>query len=428
LVLESFNTSDEFARQLDQVDELAGFKSEFYTKEDHYYMDGNSLGLLSKRAEQTLLTSLEDWKEHGIDGWMNGKQPWFYLSEEFGAKTAPLIGAKAEEVVVTGSITVNLHQLIATFYKPRGNRTKILADELTFPSDIYAIQSQLKLHGYNPKEHLIQVKSDNGRSLSEKAIVEQMTDEVALILLPSVLYRSGQLLDIEYLAKEAHKRRILIGFDLAHSIGALPHSLHDWGVDFAVWCNYKYLNSGPGGVGGLFLHEKHFGAAPGLAGWFGSKKDKQFDMEHELDHENTAGAFQIGTPHILSSAPLLGSLDIFHEAGIERIRAKSLKLTRYMMNLIESELSGLGFEVTNPTENHRRGGHVCLEHREAARICKSLKENHVTPDFRAPNVIRLAPIALYTSYHDVWKVIQILKKIMKDEAYKKFENKRDVIA
>ncbi|RDI42305.1 kynureninase [Falsibacillus pallidus] len=420
--------SYEYAQELDALDPLKKFKEEFYTKEDTYYMDGNSLGLMSKRAEKTLLASLNDWKEHGIDGWMSGSQPWFYISEKLGEKTAPLIGAKKEEVIVTGSITVNIHQLIATFFKPGGKRTKILADELTFPSDIYALKSQLELKGLSPEEHLVQVKSEDGMTLSEEKIVDAMTDDIALVLLPSVMYRSGQLLDIPYLTEEAHKRGIIIGFDLAHSIGALPHSLHEAGVDFAMWCNYKYLNSGPGSVGGLFVHERHLGKAPGLAGWFSSQKDKQFDMDHTLSPAATAGAFQIGTPHVLSCAPLLGSLELFEEAGIHSLRQKSLKLTRYMMDLIQHELSDEGFTISNPTENSKRGGHVCLQHHEAARICKALKQKNVIPDFRAPNIIRLAPIAFYTSYEDVWKTVQILKEIMKEQTYLQFENKREVVA
>jgi kynureninase len=422
----TFLSTIEFAKQLDQ--EATTFRDEFYIKEEFYYMDGNSLGLLSKRAETTLLNSLQDWKELGIDGWMSGRQPWFEFSERLGALTAPLIGAEPEETIVTGSITANLHQVLATFYKPDGKRTKIVADELDFPSDIYAIKAQLKLHGLDPDVHLVLVKSRDGRTIHEDDVIAAMTDDVAIVWLPSVLYRSGQLLDMERLTAEAHKRGILIGFDLAHSIGALPHSLHDWGVDFAVWCNYKYLNSGPGGVGGLFVHARHHGIAPGLAGWFSSKKDKQFDMEHELTHAESAGAFQIGTPHVLSIAPLLGSLEIFKEAGIERLREKSLHMTEYMMYLIEHELGEYGFSIGNPRENERRGGHVCLEHHEAARICKALKDNNVIPDFRAPNVIRLAPMALYNTYEEIWQTIQILKQIMKNEQYKNYENTRNVVA
>lgn len=418
----------DYSEQLDKEDSLRGFREEFYLKPDWIYMDGNSLGLLSKRAERTLLETVEDWKEHGIDGWTKGNHPWFSLSERLGEMLAPLVGASAEEVIVTGSTTVNLHQLVATFYQPKGTQTKILADELTFPSDIYALQSQLRIHGYDPDVHLIRVKSRDGRIIEEEDIIEAMTDEVALIILPTVQYRSGQILDMKRLTEEAHKRGILIGFDGCHSVGAIPHSFSEWGVDFSYWCNYKHLNGGPGSVGGLYVNRKHFGTSPGLAGWFGSRKDKQFDLEHTFTAADTAGAYQIGTPHVLSLAPLLGSLQIFAEAGIENIRKKSLRINQYLMDLIEVELADLGFVIGNPCDDVRRGGHVCLEHNEAARICKSLKENGIIPDFRAPNIIRLAPVALYTSYEEVWTVVQTLKKIMIEKQYEKFANEREVVA
>ncbi|MBH0230490.1 kynureninase [Halobacillus yeomjeoni] len=415
-------------RKLDQADHLNKFRNEFYLKEEHYYMDGNSLGLLSKRAEHTLLTALQDWKNHGIEGWTEGEQPWFYMSEKLGEMTAPLIGAKPHEVINTGSITTNLHQLLATFFKPDNQRTKILADELNFPSDIYAIKSQLELHGLDPADHLLQVESEDGYTLSEEDIITEMSEDIALLLLPSVLYRSGQLVDIEKITKAAHEKGIIVGFDLAHSIGALPHQLNEWGVDFAVWCTYKYLNSGPGGVGGLFVHEKHTGRKPGLAGWFSSNKEKQFDMGHTLIPAENAGAYQIGTPHIMSSAPLLGSLELFHEAGIESVREKSLQLTRLMMNLIHQELYDCGLKIANPLEDQHRGGHVSLIHPEAASICKALKDENVVPDFRSPNVIRLAPIALYTSFEDVYEVMFILKDIIMNEKHKQYKNERGIIA
>jgi len=423
-----FQPTLQFAEYLDQNDELSIYRNEFYLQANTIYLDGNSLGLLSKRAEKSLLDLLESWKTLAIDGWMQGEYPWYYLAEKLGAQSAPLVGAKENEVVVTGSTTTNLHQLIASFYHPSGNRTKILADELNFPSDIYAIQSQLKLKGFDPETHLVQVKSKDGRTINEEDIIDAMTDDIALIILPTVLYRSGQLFDIERLTKAAHDRGIMIGFDGCHSVGAIPHKFHEWDVDFAYWCNYKYLNSGPGGVGSLFVHEKHFGRMPGLTGWFGSDKEKQFDMKHEFTPSDTAGAYQIGTPHILSMAPLAGSLELYKEATIERIREKSLKSTAYLMSLINEELSEFNFVVGNRLDDAFRGGHVCLEHDDAARICKALKLNGIVPDFRAPNVIRLAPIAFYTSYVDVWNSVQILKKIMVEKQYEEFQNEREIIA
>lgn len=421
-------SSLEYAQQLDREDDLKQYRDEFYIQPETIYFDGNSLGLLSKRAEESLLSMLESWKQFGIDGWLKGDNPWFYFSEKLGEKCAPLIGADQNEVIVTGSTTVNLHQILSTFFKPEGKRTKILADELNFPTDIYAIKSQLRVHGLDPEEHLIQVKSRDGQTLDENDIIDAMTDEVAIIVLAGVLYRSGQILDMERLTKAAHERGILIAFDLCHSIGSVPHSLSDWDVDFAFWCTYKHLNGGPGSVAGMYVNKKHFGTSPGLAGWFSSDKNKQFDMEHELSAASDAGVMQMGTPHLLSAAPLLGSLSMFEEAGIEKIREKSLKMTDYMMTLIDAELNGFGFTMANPRDEEKRGGHIFLEHEEAARICKALKENNVIPDFRTPNGIRLAPVALYNTFEEVWQVVKILKKIMQNEEYKKFENKRDVVA
>ncbi|MFD1929682.1 kynureninase [Sporosarcina siberiensis] len=417
----------EEAIKLDAQDEISQYKNEFYLMKDVLYMDGNSLGLLSKRAETTLLNLLDSWKTLGIDGWTEGENPWFYMSETVGGKMAPLVGGKLGEVIATGSTTSNLHQLVATFYKPTGNKTKILADELNFPSDIYALKSQIALKGLDPAEHLVQVESDDGRFLSEDRIIEAMTEDIALIVLPGVLYRSGQVLNMEKIAAAANDRGIPIGFDLCHSIGSVPHSLHEWGVDFAFWCTYKHLNGGPGSVGGLFVHEKNFGTAPGLAGWFGSKKESQFDMNHTMDPAEDSSAFQVGTPHVLSLAPVIGALEMFDEVGIDRIREKSLKLTGYMMKLVEHELSEFGFTVGNPIDD-TRGGHILLEHQEAARICKALKEAGVIPDFRAPNGVRLAPVALYNTFEDVWHTIQKLKVIMDEKRYEKFENKRGVVA
>lgn len=420
--------SQAYAQTMDEQDALKKFRKEFYLDPGAIYMDGNSLGLMSERADKTLEVLNESWKTLGINGWTQGAHPWFYLSDELSEKSTSLIGAKKEEVMITGSTTVNIHQLVASFFKPAGKRTKILADELNFPSDIYALKSQLTLHGLDPEDHLVQVESREGHTLQEADIIARMTEEIAFILLPSVLYRSGQILDIERLTKAAHERDIVIAFDLCHSIGAIPHKLDEWGVDFAVWCTYKYLNGGPGSVAGLYVNQKHLGKKPGLAGWFSSDKEKQFDMDHTLTEADDAGAFQMGTPHVLSAAPLLGSLEMFEEIGMETIRIHSLEKTTYMMELIDRELKAFHFTMANPREDAMRGGHVFLVHDEAARICKALKANHVIPDFRAPNGIRLAPVALYNTFEEIWQTIHILKTIMKEEQYKEFSNKRDVVA
>ncbi len=426
--MRGFDPSEEHARSLDENDGLAHFRDEFYLTEGEIYLDGNSLGLLSRRAEASLLAVLEDWRRFGIGGWTSGERPWFYLPERLGEMTAPLVGASPEEVVATGSTTVNIHQLVSTFFQPEGRRTKILATDLDFPTDIHALQSQLRLRNLDPDEHLAKIKSRDGRTIEEGDAISDMTEEVALILLPTVLYRSGQLLDIERLTKAAHERGITIGFDAAHSIGSVPHRFSEWGVDFALWCSYKHLNGGPGAAAGLYVNRRHFGKSPGLAGWFGSDKDSQFDMGHEFVPACSSGAFQIGTPNLLSLAPLLGSLEMFAEAGMDNVRRKSLGLTRYLMELASRELSSMEFSIGTPEEDERRGGHVALEHEEAARICEALKERGVVPDFRAPNVVRLAPVALYTSYLDVWKAVRVLKGIMVEKTYENFENTRGVVA
>lgn len=417
-----------YAEELEQRFAAGSRRDEFYIQEGVIYFDGNSLGLLSRRAESAVHTIMDSWKKHGIDGWMEGERPWFHLSEELGATMAPLIGARAEEVIVTGSTTSNLHQLLATFFKPSEGKTKILADELNFPTDIYAIKSQLALHGLDPDEHLVQVKSVDGQTLKTQDIIECMTDDIAVIILSGVLYRSGQVLDMQKITEAAHARNCLVGFDLCHSIGAIPHALDEWDVDFAFWCNYKHLNGGPGATGGLYVNQRHFGTTPGLAGWFGSAKDRQFDMEHTFTPADGAGALQMGTPHLLSSAPLIGSLELMNEVGMDAIRERSLALTGYLQELIETELAGLGFTVTSPKEDAERGGHVFAVHKEAARICKALKANGVIPDFRAPSGIRLAPIALYNTFEEVRQTVEILKRIMDEEQYKQFENKRGVVA
>lgn len=418
-------TTIEKARQLDKLDGLQKYADEFYKKEGQIYLDGNSLGLLSKRAEQSVHTLLNSWKDYGIDGWTIGEHPWFYFSEKLSAMCAPLIGAKSEEVILTGSTTTNLHQLLATFFKPTAVRYKILADELNFPSDLYAIASQIALHNL-PESSMQLVKSEDGQMITTEAIIEAMTDDVAVAVLPAVLYRSGQVLNLQAITEAAHERGILVGFDLCHSIGSVPHHLHEIGADFAFWCNYKHLNGGPGSVAGLYVHEKHFGTAPGLAGWFGSAKEKQFDLDVTITAAPHAGAYQIGTPHILSLAPIEGALSLFEEAGIEAVREKSLALTQFMMDCIKQELPNT-FIFGNPLDD-TRGGHLFLVHDEAARICKSLKEYGVVPDFRAPNGIRLAPVALYNSFEEVWQSVQILKDIVTDKTYEKYENKRDIIA
>ena len=421
------------ARALDAADPLASFRARFYPPEPPgtLYLDGNSLGLLSTDAEAAVLAALAEWKRRAIGGWLAAEPDWFTLGEELGARLAGLVGAEADEVVVTGTTTVNLHALVATFYRPAGKRRRIVATALDVPSDVYALQGQVRLRGGDPARDLVLVPSRDGRTLAEDDLIAAMTDEVALVLLPSVLYRSGQLLDMERLTAAARERGIPIGFDCAHSVGAVPHRLSEWGVDFGFWCTYKYLNAGPGAVGALYVNRRNHGTLPGLPGWWGYVKERQFDMTHHWEGAVGAGAWQISTNPLLSTAPLLGSLKLFEEAGIERLREKSLALTGYLIDLLDE--GGLtappyGYRIGTPRETARRGGHVAVEHDEGARIAKALRARGVVPDFRPPDVVRLAPIPFSTSFHDVWRVVQDLREIVEREEYRAFTAGRDLVA
>jgi len=427
-----FEPDENFALRLDKEDPLAGFRDRFHIPDDDdtIYMDGNSLGLLSKDSEESLARVMKEWKNQAIKGWLEAKPAWFHLAETLGAMAAQLVGAEANEVVCTGTTTVNLHALVSTFYRLKGSRTKILADELNFPSDIYALKGQIKLKGLPVEDQLVLVPSQDGRILDEEKIVELMTDDITIALLPSVLYRSGQLLDIPFLTRKAHERGILIGFDCSHSVGAVPHKFDEWEVDFAFWCSYKYMNGGPGSTAFLYVNKKHFHQEPLLAGWFGYVKEKQFDMVLDFQHAHSAGGWQISSPAVLSTAAVEGALKILLEAGIERIREKSIRLTEYLIFLKDHLLPAdkYGLIIGTPREPERRGGHVALEGDENIwRIHQALKAKGVVPDFRPPNTIRIAPIALYNTYHDVWQTVLRLKDIIDNKEYEKFSEDRAAI-
>lgn len=403
----------------------------FHIPEGCIYLDGNSLGLLSRESEAEILRVLDEWKRLGVRGWLEADPPWFTLGEELAARVAPLIGAAGESVAVTGSTTANLHAMIATFYRPEGNRSRILSDPLNFPSDLYALQAQIAWRGLDPDRELRLVPTPDGRTLDEGRIIEAMDDSIALVLLPSVLYRSGQLLDVERLTRAARERGIPIGWDLSHSIGCIPHRLDAWGADFAVWCHYKYLNAGPGAVAGLYLNARHHSVRPALAGWWGFRKERRFAMEREFDPAHGAAAFAIGTPPILALAGLAGSLGIIEEVGIDAIRARSLELTAGMMARIDEELpeDRTGFAIITPREAARRGGHVALSHpHRAVRVNAALKERGIVPDFRPPDTIRLCPSPLYTRPADLETAVRALREIFDSGEDLAFADRADPVA
>jgi kynureninase len=398
------------AAALDAADPLRAFRDRFHVPPGQVYLQGNGLGLMSLDAERSVLDALEEWKRLAHMGWTDATPPWMDMAEDVGALMAPLAGATADEVIATGATTENIHALVASFYRPDGRRTKILADELTFPSDLFALQSQVRLHGGDPADRLVLVRSRDGRLIEEADVIAAMTDEIAVAVLPVVLYRSGQLLDVGRLTRSAHERGILIGFDAAHSIGVLPHRFDEWDIDFALWSGYKYLNGGPGAVAGLYVNRRHFGTPPGLAGWFGTDPAWQFDPTIEFHPASTARAWCISSPHVLSAAALRGSLAVFAEAGIDAIREKSVRQTSYLIERFDVRLagSGLGWALGSPRDPERRGGHIVVEHPEAARVHKAVRAAGFNIGFKPPHAIRIAPSPLYTRYVELAQVVEAL--------------------
>ena len=426
----------EQAHQLDAVDTLTSLRAQFHLPPaGQIYLDGNSLGLLPVAAEAAVRRVLDEWKTLAIGGWLDASPPWFTLAEDLAARVAALVGAQAEEVAIANSTTVNLHQLLATLYPDKNNkkgRTKILAYADEFPSDLYAIASFLRGRGLDPKEHLVLVPSGADGLIDEERVGRALADDPALRLavLPAVVYTTGQLLDLRAITAAARRAGVLIGFDLSHSVGVVPHRLSDDGVDFAFWCHYKYLNAGPGAPGGLYLHARHADRAPGLAGWWGSHKERMFDMGRELDPASGASALQIGTPTMLGLAAIDGALSVTEEAGMTRIREKSLRLTTYLMERLEARLpfGTDGFRFANPREDLRHGGHVALAHPEGARLCKALKAVGVMTDFRPPDIVRFAPVPLYNTFEECHETAERLRAIWETGAHRQFAAGRNLVA
>jgi kynureninase len=412
----------ERARERDANDPLADFRERFDVPDD-YYMDGNSLGPISEDAAATLENAVSEWRELGIRGWTDSDPEWFHYGEDLGAKLAPLVGAREDEVVIADSTTVNIHKLIGAFLDARNDDQPpgILANDLDFPTDHYAMAAQLRQRDLDPDEHLMRVESADGRTIDADAVVDAIESrDVGIVFMPSVLYRSGQLLDIERITEAAHEHGAYAGFDLAHSVGVVPHDLHDLGVDFAVWCSYKYLNGGPGALAGLYVHEDHHDVDPALAGWWGNDKETMFDMALEYDPAPDAGRHQLGTVPVLSAAPLHGALDVVHDAGIDRIREKSVQLTEYMIELVDDRLAEYGVDVGTPRDPEHRGGHVAIEHDEAYRVSEALRDHDVVTDFRQPNVVRVAPAPLYIRFEDVYDVVALLEDILESREYEEY--------
>lgn len=402
----------------DATEPFRRLRDEFYLPEGRIYLDGNSLGLLSRRAEASLQRAVEIWKREAIDGWTTGADRWIDLAERVAGRLSPLLGADPVTLAIRGQTTENLHQLLATLYDPRHpTRRVIVADALNFASDTYALQSHLRLRGQDPAATLRLIPTRDGRCLWLEDILEHLQDDVQILVLPSVIFTSGQLLDVATITRKAHERGIMVGWDLAHSVGVVPHALDRDDVDFAFWCHYKWLNAGPGAVGGLYLNKRYFNRPPGLAGWWGVRPERRFEMGPEHLPSEGAAALHVGTPPILALASLEGSLDVVAEAGgVAALRERSLALTDALWAAVGEELAPHGFQVVTPRAAAARGGHVALAHPEAWRLCQALKAVGVVPDFRAPDLLRLAPSPLYTRFADVREAVRRLRRIVETGA------------
>src|SRR6059058_1288891 len=418
-----FSDNEDFAKQLDAQDSLHVFREKFHlpanrSGEPLIYFAGNSLGLMPKSAKQIVEQELEDWAKLGVDAHLNAKTPWYSYHETLREPAARLVGAQPIEVICMNSLTVNLHLMMATFYRPTKSRFKILMEDPAFPSDTYAIKTQIVHHGLEPKEALVLARPREGeftvRTEEILDLIEKHTDELAVVLIGGVNFFTGQLFDISTITAAAQKHGIVVGVDLAHAIGNVPLSLHDWNVDFAVWCSYKYLNAGPGAVAGAFVRERHATNTnlPRLAGWFGNDPNTRFrlHLEPEFIPVPSADGWQISNPPILSMAPLRASLAMFDEAGgMEPLRAKSIKLTGYLQFLLKSNDGDKSFTVITPGEMDARGCQLSiLVHEHPKELFGKLQAAGVKCDFREPNVIRVAPTPLYNSFHEIWRFAKIL--------------------
>jgi len=409
-----------YAQKQDDQDELASFRERFYHPEINgqpaIYFTGNSLGLQPKSAEAYLAQELEDWRKFGVEGHFEARRPWYSYHEFFSKAMAEIAGAKETEVVAMGSLTANIHSLMASFYQPTKTRYKILCEKKAFPSDTYAMQAQAKLHGFSIEDAIVEIAPAKGSDLiTEDAIIEkiyELGDSLATVMIGGVNYYSGQVFDMAVITDAAHKVGAYCGFDLAHGMGNIEVKLHEWQVDFSAWCTYKYLNSGPGSVGGLFVHENHHKRKlPILAGWWGNDKETRFKMEPEFVPMQSAEAWQMSNAPVFNMAIYLASLEIFQEATMPRLWKKSRPLTDYLEFVIQevAKETGADLEIITPKQQHRRGCQISVvAHGYGKALFDKITEAGVIADWREPNVIRMAPVPLYNSYEDVYRFGAIL--------------------
>lgn len=425
----NFSNSLAFARECDQRDELRSFRNRFHFPQHQgknvLYFTGNSLGLQPKSTRDYLMQELDDWASFGVEGHFHAKNPWFSYHELLTETCAEIVGAKKQEVVCMNQLTVNLHLLMVSFYRPTSDRYKIICEAKAFPSDQYALQSQAEVHGFRPEEAIIEISPREGEHVirTEDVLdaIEKNKSSLALVMIGGVNYFSGQLFDIKTITEAAHRAGAYAGWDLAHAAGNVELKLHEWNVDFAAWCSYKYMNAGPGSVSGVFVHERHANShLPRFAGWWGHDKSQRFKMEKEFCPIPGAEGWQLSNAPVLSMAAYKASLDIFAEARMERLIVKSKTLSSYLefiiddINKTESGKTDFPLEIITPRDWNQRGAQISIvAHGFGKDLFNGLMENGVVPDWREPNVIRLAPVPLYNSFEDLYLFGEILLKLIK---------------
>lgn len=418
-----FEASESFALEMDVQDSLKHFREKFYIPKrangkEVLYFTGNSLGLQPKTVRQYIEQELKDWELWGVEGHFHAKSPWMPYHEFLTKQMANVIGARPIETIVMNSLTVNLHLLMVSFYRPTETRNKIVIEKHAFPSDQYAVQSQILFHGHTPEKSLIELSPREGRVCLRtediEHIIKENGDEIALILLGGVNYYTGQAFDLKRITEAGHRSGAVVGFDLAHAAGNLLLNLHDWNVDFAAWCSYKYLNSGPGGIAGAFVHERHAESfeLPRFAGWWGHDKETRFLMDDKFIPMRGAEGWQLSNPPIFQMASLRASLEIFEEAGMKNLREKSVRLTGYLQFLL-SEIKDERISVITPSNPNERGCQLSIRVKNSDKsLFKTLMEKGVITDWREPDVIRVAPVPLYNTFTDVYRFVEVLKECL----------------
>ncbi len=419
------NTTLEYARELDRNDPLAGFRDEFHIpphkQGQQYYFAGNSLGLQPKQLAAYIQAELDAWRELGVAAHFEGEYPWMPYHEFLRESLASITGALPSEVVAMNTLTTNLHLMLVSFFRPQGRRNKIVIEQQAFPSDRYAVVSQLQHHGLDVDDCLVELVNKDNRLLDDatiEAYLEEHGNEVALVLMPGVQYASGQVLDIARITKAAHTAGAKVGFDLAHAIGNIPLNLHDDACDFAVWCSYKYLNSGPGNIAGCFVHERHSGD-PDLirfSGWWGHDKSSRFRMGENFIPSAGADAWQLSNPSILGLAALRASLDVFIRAGMPALRQKSLQLTGYLRTLLTTELTE-ELEIITPAAAEQHGCQLSIRlqagQQDGKKLFTQMEQDGFIGDWREPDILRISPVPLYNRFEDVWQLVNYIKEYLR---------------